>query len=88
LINCIKQCKNLQTLNISDLNIKRKYISEVSAAIIESLSQGLKLETLIWNYDLAKSNTKAKEFLNEIENVFKQGKSSLKKISMTGVFQL
>ena len=40
LINCIKECKNLQLLNISDLNIKRKYIEQVSTALLETLREG------------------------------------------------
>lgn len=66
LIECIKNCHNLEVLNISDLNLKHKYINSVVDAIIESLETNKKLHTLIWNYDLSRSHSAAKSFIQRL----------------------
>ena len=59
LINCLQKCSKLELLNISDLNMKRKYFGLFTTAILGSLKNGSTLQTLTWNYDLSASNTVA-----------------------------
>lgn len=84
LVKCLKTCKNLKHLSISDLNMRKKFFPEVTEALLESLNSDSKLETLIWNYDLSASNSTAKTFLTDLG---KSKSAHLKKVSMTGVFQ-
>ena len=57
--NCISNCLNLEVLNISDLNLKKKSIPAIASAIIQACKVGGQLKTLIWNYDLSNSFTSA-----------------------------
>lgn len=81
--NCINSCKNLKLLNISDLNMRKKHFAEVADTIIESLKNGSGLKELIWNYDLAASNTSAKQFLHQLHDI---ETPSLRVVSLKGVF--
>lgn len=82
--NCISSCKNLRLLNISDLNMRKKHFVEVTDTIIETLKNGSGLKELIWNYDLAASNTCAKNFLQQL---YEMETSTLRVVSLKGVFQ-
>ena len=55
LVACIKECSKLTHLNISDLNIKCKYISQVADALLMASAEHL--THLEWNFDLEKSNS-------------------------------
>mgnify|MGYP006097889109 CR=1 FL=1 len=49
LVEMIKACKNLKSLTLSDLCMKKKNCQAVSDALIESMKSGSKLEELIWS---------------------------------------
>lgn len=36
----LKECKNVEVLNISDLHMKKKHVSVVAAALVESINGG------------------------------------------------
>jgi Ran GTPase-activating protein (RanGAP) involved in mRNA processing and transport len=57
LVNVIHSCKNLEYLNISDLNLKKKFANDVVSALLESLQSGSKIHTLVWNFDLVCSQS-------------------------------
>ena len=59
----------------------------IQEAIISAISPSLKLKELEWNYDLAVSTSTAQTFLNSLADSLK-GQTSLKKLSLIGVFQL
>jgi Ran GTPase-activating protein (RanGAP) involved in mRNA processing and transport len=79
----ISSCPHLHYLNISNLNMKRKYCQEVADSILEAISKGSKLEELMWDNDLSCSVSTAKCFL---EKVASSQTPQLKKLSMAGVF--
>ena len=63
--------------------MKKKHMSAVQSALIDSINNGSKLRELIWNYDLSCSQTLAMSFVNELS---KTKKDHLKKIELVGVF--
>jgi len=46
--------------------MKRKHFATITDAILAAIRAGSHLETLTWNYDLAKSNSSAKGFLKAL----------------------
>lgn len=85
LINCLTHCTKLEYLNISDLRLKKKFAGELANSLLQSIQNGSKLETLMWNYDLTCSNSTALRFLNSLAEI---EHSSLKEVQMLGVVQL
>ena len=55
----IKECTNLEYLNISDLKMTKSNCQIIQSAIIETINPSLKLRELEWNYDLAVSTSTA-----------------------------
>jgi Ran GTPase-activating protein (RanGAP) involved in mRNA processing and transport len=55
----IKECKNLEYLNISDLKMTKSNCQLIQSAIIETICPTMKLQELEWNYDLAVSTSTA-----------------------------
>ena len=47
----IKECKNLEHLNISKLKMRKTHFEKVYSSFIVAINSGSKLETLKWNYD-------------------------------------
>ena len=68
MIKFIKECKNLEYLNISDVPMTKSNCKLVYPAIIEACKSGSKLKTLEWNYVLGCSISTAKEFLKELSS--------------------
>lgn len=69
----VEACQKLAYLNISDLNMKTKHFVEVAKYMM--VNEGL--EELIWNYDLAKSSTKAKEVITLLSSKYKNRSNKL-----------
>lgn len=57
----------------------------VRDALVKALQNGSKLQELIWNYDLACSQTTAKSV---VESISKLQNINLQKLEMVGIFQL
>ena len=70
----ITACPKLDTLNISDLNLKKAYCGDLSSCLLSKTS----LKSLTWNYDLEIDGTVAFDFISKIK---------CPGIKMTGVFQ-
>ena len=73
---------NLEYLNISNLNMKKKNCKIISEVLIESIKNS-RIKDLSWDYDLNCSTSTAQEFLTnfaEIENC------PVERLSMIGVF--
>ena len=87
MIRFIKECKNLEYLNISDVPMTKANCKLVYPAVIEALTSGSKLKTLEWNYVLGCSPTTAKNFLLELSSSLKEHGSSLENLQMVGIFQ-
>lgn len=84
LVNFLSECKNIETLNISDLELKRKHVPLVKDALVAALNSGSKLRELIWNYDLSCSPTQS----TAVATALSQTQSiDLKSVEMVGVFQ-
>ena len=66
--------------------MKKKYCSIISDAIIESCSQGSKLSTLIWNFDMQKTPSTGKKFLYNLVRINESIR--IGHICMTGVFMM
>jgi Ran GTPase-activating protein (RanGAP) involved in mRNA processing and transport len=47
----IKECLNLEHLNISKLKMRKTHFEKVYSSFIIAINSGSKLETLKWNYD-------------------------------------
>ena len=74
---------NLEYLNISNLNMKKKHCRVISEVLIEAIKDETKLKELTWDYDLNCSTATAQTFLTnfaEIENC------PIERLSMIGVF--
>lgn len=86
MIKFIKECKNLEYLNISDVPMTKSNCKLVYPAIIEACKSGSKLKTLEWNYVLGCSISTAKEFLKELSSNLSGQTTSLESLSMVGIF--
>lgn len=87
LANFIKECTNVEYLNISDLKMTKANCLIIQQAIIDAIGPSLKLKELEWNYDLAVSTSTAQTFLSGLAEQL-QGSTCLQKLSLIGVFQL
>jgi Ran GTPase-activating protein (RanGAP) involved in mRNA processing and transport len=85
LVELLEKCKNLEILNISDLKMKKSKAIIVRDALVKTLQNGSSLKELLWNYDLACSQTTAKSVAQEISQI---ENSKLTKLEMVGTFQL
>jgi Ran GTPase-activating protein (RanGAP) involved in mRNA processing and transport len=83
LVDFIKKCTKLEQLNISDLKMKKKNCKLVADAIVESQNNSSSLKQLTWNFDLAVSNSTAKDFLNKL---YECPKLTLELLELSGVF--
>lgn len=64
LANFIKECTNVEYLNISDLKMTKPNCLIIQQAIVDAIGPQLKLKELEWNYDLAVSTSTAQTFLS------------------------
>lgn len=66
LARAIKECSNLEVLNISDLTMTKTNCRVIQKAIIDALKSGSNLKEIIWNQDLSCSTSTAAEFLDSL----------------------
>ena len=67
----IKECNNVEYLNISDLKMTKSNCLTIQEAVISAISPSMKLKELEWNYDLAVSTSTAQSFLNGLSENLK-----------------
>ena len=80
----IKECTNLQYLNISDTTMKKKNCAIIVDAIADSVNSGSRLNTILWNFTLQKTTSNAKNLITKLADA---KNCSLKHLSLTGTFQ-
>ena len=85
LANFIKECTNLEYLNMSDLKMNKANCQIIYKAITDAINPQMKLRELEWNYDLAVSTSTAQSFLTDLASKLQDG-HSLKKLSLVGIF--